>query len=71
MRPFSTGEYELILKLLSVKDIIFRTSRQTINLAVHNLAKLLDFKWSIVNAVATVITTDTEVSEGELNLSLN
>ena len=55
---------------MTVKDIIFRTSRQTVNLAIHNLAKLLDFDWSILNALANLITSDSDISEGDLNLSI-
>ena len=71
MKPFTLREYELILKLLSIKDIIFRTSRQAVTSAIHNLVQLLGFNFNIVNAIANVITTDSEVGEGELNTSIN
>lgn len=62
IKLFTPNEYELILKLLSIKDIIFRTSRQAVTIATQNLVSLLGFNYSIINAIANVITTDSEVS---------
>ena len=31
LKPFTLHQYELILKLLSVKDIVFRTSKQAVH----------------------------------------
>ena len=62
IKLFTPNEYELILKLLSIKDIIFRTSRQAVTIATQNLVALLGFNYSIINAIANVITTDSEVS---------
>ncbi len=59
------------MKLLSVKDIIFRTSKASINVAVANLVQLLGFNKPILLALVNIISSDSDVADAELDLSIN
>ena len=67
----STADLELVLKLLSVRDIIFRSNKAAMNTAVANLASLLGFDKPILSALANIITADADKADAELGLSIH
>lgn len=60
-------QFDKISKFLQIKDIIFQSSKNLVQLAVHNFATLLGYQGKIVRSLVDIVTAG---NLGEIEISL-